>query len=78
MTSDTLTPELIRLRRSLKWSWLGPAAGIACMLALFAAGIGTETPGLVVMATSIGAALGGVWAATSTALRRRIARVSAR
>lgn len=48
------------------------------MLALFAAGIGTETPGLVVMATSIGAALGGVWAATSTALRRRIARVSAR
>ncbi|MCI9888011.1 hypothetical protein JT358_05995 [Micrococcales bacterium 31B] len=62
------------LRISLKWAWTGLAAGIACMIALFIAGIVTQTPGLTVMAASIAAMLGGAWAGIHTTLQRKLAR----
>jgi hypothetical protein len=64
-----------RLRLSLKWAWAGPVGGLACMVALFVAGIATQTPGMVVMAASVAAVLGGVWAGVTASLRRGIAQV---
>lgn len=73
MNSTVSSNEINRLRLSLKWAWAGPAGGIACMIALFIAGLATQTPGMVVMAASVGAMLGAVWASVTTSLRRRIA-----
>lgn len=78
MTANDKSTDINRLRISLKWAWIGPAAGIACMVALFVAGILTKTPGLTIMAASVGAALGGIWAGVTTSLRRRIAQAEGR
>lgn len=70
--------EINKLRLSLKWLWAGPVAGIACMVALFIAGIVTETPGMMVMAGSVAAVCVGVWIGINTSLRRKIAQAEQR
>ena len=73
MNSTMNSIEIDKLRLSLKWSWAGPVAGIACMIALFIAGIVTHTSGMTIMAASLAAALGGMWVGVSSSLRRKIA-----
>jgi hypothetical protein len=64
--------DISTLRLSLKWAWIGPAAGIACMVALFIVGLATQTSGRMVVAVSVAAALCGVWVAVIASLRRAI------
>ncbi|MGP5724912.1 hypothetical protein ACTXOR_03890 [Arthrobacter rhombi] len=52
---------------SQRYAWIGFALGIACMAGLFIFGLTTGKPQLPVMAGSIGALLGAVWASTSAA-----------
>lgn len=77
MNSTAASPDIAKLQTSLKWSWAGPAGGIACMIALFVTGLVTQTPGLTVMAASLAAALAGMWVALHTSLRRRITQAQA-
>lgn len=67
------TTNINRIRISQRWAWVGPAAGIAVMAILAVVGIVNNTPGLVVVASTVGAALGGVWAAVDTSLKQKIA-----
>ena len=54
--------------------WIGFAMGLACMAALFIAGLAQGSAGMVVMASSTAAALAAAWSATATAARRKAAR----
>ncbi len=72
MNGTKSTPKLGKLRLSLKWAWAGPSAGIACMLALFIAGIVTHSPGMTVVSASVAAALAGIWVSVYASLRRKI------
>lgn len=67
-----ITTDTTKLHLSRKWAWAGPAGGIACMIVLFIAGIVTQSPGMTVMAASVAAALGGVWAGVAASLRRAV------
>lgn len=78
MNSTTTSPDINKLQRSLKWSWAGPAGGIACMVALFIMGLVTQTPGMTFMAATLAAALGGMWVAIRASLRRKIAQAQPR
>lgn len=70
--------ELRKLQISLRWAWVGPAAGIACMIALFITGLVTQTPGMTVAAATLTAAMAGMWVGISVSLRRKITRVQRR
>ncbi|MDN5905928.1 MAG: hypothetical protein ACTHZK_11550 [Arthrobacter sp.] len=50
-----------------RYAWIGFALGIACMVALFVYGLITGKPQLMVIASSVAALLGVVWASTSAA-----------
>ena len=69
--------QLHRLRTSRRWAWTGPAAAIACMVALFVYGLSGHTPALVVMAASLAAVAAATWSATAASLNRRIAALEA-
>lgn len=56
-----------------RFMWMGFAMGLACMAALFIAGLATGSSGMVVMASSSAAALGAAWSATSSAARKKAA-----
>lgn len=78
MSTIATAPEITRLQISLKWLWVGPVAGIACMIALFIAGVATQTPSLMIIPASMVGALGGMWAGLRTSLRRKLAQAQQR
>lgn len=53
--------------------WIGFAMGLACMAALFIAGLVQGSAGMVVMASSTAAALAAAWSATATAAKKKAA-----
>lgn len=55
-------------------AWIGYVLGLACMAGLFIYGLTLETPGLLVMSSSMAALLGAVWASTSAAARKKAAK----
>lgn len=68
----TATPHVNdRLIPSRRWLWIGPTAGIACMVALFTYGLAIDAAPLAVIATSVAAVLGAVWASTHAALEAK-------
>lgn len=71
---DTNTRRIERLRRSLTWLWVGPVGGLACMLALVCYGLAAGLPTVVMIASSVAAMLGGVWASTRIAVQRQLIR----
>lgn len=52
---------------------IGMAMGLACMVALFVAGLVKGNAGMLVMAASAAAVLGATWASTSAAARKKAA-----
>ncbi|GAA4657273.1 hypothetical protein [Arthrobacter cryoconiti] len=54
-----------------RFVWMGFAAGLACMLALFIYGLVRGSAPMLVMASSVGVVLGSTWTATSVALKKR-------
>jgi hypothetical protein len=73
-SASTLTVD--RLRVSLRWLWVGPVCALACMVALTVYGLVSDQPGLVVLASTIAAVSGGVWASSHVALQRRLSRAT--
>lgn len=57
-----------------RYAWIGYTLGIACMAALFIAGLVMGKPQLCVMAGSMAALLGAVWASTSVAAKKSASR----
>lgn len=78
MNSTATSPDINKLQSSLKWSWAGPAGGIACMVALFIMGLVTQTPGMTFMAATLAAGLVGMWVAIRASLHRKIAQAQPR
>ncbi|WP_422117095.1 hypothetical protein [Brachybacterium sp. UNK5269] len=70
--NTTNTARIGNLRLSLQWAWLGPVAGIACMIALVIMGLVTHTPGMTIMAASLAAVLASIWVSVNASLRRKI------
>ncbi|WP_417216852.1 hypothetical protein [Arthrobacter sp.] len=62
------------LANGQQYAWIGYAMGIACMAALFIAGLVTGTAQMMVMACSLAAMLGALWASTTAAARAANAR----
>lgn len=56
---------------------LGFLMGLACMAALFIAGLVKGNVGMVVMASSMAAMLGAVWSSTSAAMKKKAAAAAA-
>lgn len=59
-----------------RYAWIGYILGIACMAALFIAGLVMGKPQLSVMAGSMAALLGAVWSSTSVAAKKSASRSS--
>lgn len=57
-----------------RYMWIGFAMGLACMAALFIAGLVRGSAGMVVMASSTAAALAATWSATATAAKKNSVR----
>lgn len=53
---------------------IGMSLGLACMVALFIAGLIMGKAGMTVMAASTAAVLGAVWASTSVAINKKAAK----
>lgn len=56
-----------------RYMWLGFAMGLACMAALFIAGLVKGSAGMVVMASSTAAILAGTWSATAVTAKKKVA-----
>lgn len=54
-----------------RFAWMGFAAGLLCMIALFIAGALQGNAGMMVMATSTAAALGATWVSVSVSLQKK-------
>jgi hypothetical protein len=65
-----------RLQLSLRWLWVGPVGALACAIVLAVYGFASDRPALVVMASTLAAVAGGVWASTHVSVRRRLARAT--
>lgn len=52
---------------------IGMSIGLACMVALFIAGLVTGNAGMTVMASTCAALLGAVWASMGAAARKKSA-----
>lgn len=75
MDSNIRDKKLKSLRISQRWLWLGPAAGILCMVVLFVAGLATETAPWVVISASLVPLLGAIWVSSHVGVRTKIAEV---
>jgi hypothetical protein len=62
------TKKAERIDRGLRWLWVGPSAGIACMVALFCFGVVSGSAPLVTIASITAGMLGVTWASTFVAL----------
>lgn len=60
-----------------RYLWIGFAMGLACMAALFIAGLVTGSAGMTVMASSAAAVLGAVWSSTAAAAKKAAAKQAA-
>lgn len=54
-----------------RFAWLGFAAGLLCMSALFIAGAVKGNAGMMVMAASTATLLGAVWVSVSASLKKK-------
>ena len=70
--NSTSAAHLEKLHLSRRWAWLGPIAGIACMIALLITGWVTHSQGLMVMAGSLIPVFGVIWACVDVSLHRQI------
>ncbi|WP_104108602.1 hypothetical protein [Arthrobacter sp. N199823] len=52
-----------------RYMWMGFTMGLACMVALFIAGLVTGSAGMTVMAASTAAVLAAVWTSTAVAAK---------
>ncbi|WP_372696841.1 hypothetical protein [Arthrobacter sp. JSM 101049] len=59
-----------------RYTWIGYAAGIVCMTALFIAGLATGKPQLAVMAGTLAALLGTIWASAAAARKAAVQRTT--
>lgn len=62
-------------RMAQRGAMFGFAMGIACMAALFVHGLLIGSAGLVVVASSTAAGLGGAWAAVASTFARQLKQV---
>lgn len=54
-----------------RFAWLGFAAGLLCMTALFIAGAVKGSAGMMVMASSTASVLGAVWASVAVSVKKK-------
>ncbi len=59
---------------SARYLWIGFAMGLACMAALFIAGLVKGNVGMTVMASSTAAVLGATWTSTTVAMKKKAAK----
>ena len=64
---DAKTTATATRNDGTRYMWIGFALGLACMVALFIAGLVEGSAGMVVMASSTAAALAAVWSSTAVA-----------
>ena len=72
----TTTP-LDRLELSRRYAWIGPAAGVAAMVALFIFGAVNQYPALMVMSGTLAVVLVAVGVSIRVSLDRRLAALRA-
>lgn len=63
------TEKIERIDRSLRWLWLGPVAGMACLVPLFGYGAVSGSAQLMVISAITAGMLGVIWASTYAGLR---------
>ncbi|MGY5766302.1 hypothetical protein ACXET9_14005 [Brachybacterium sp. DNPG3] len=78
MNTTAAPTETATLQRSLSRAWIGPAAGIACMIVLFVVGLATDNLMLTIMASTMAGVLGSIWAALYGSLRRKLTQAQQR
>ena len=71
MNATTKTPAANN--NGTRFLWIGPVAGLACMAALFTAGLITGSAGMTVMAATTAALLAAVWSSTVAAAKKTAA-----
>lgn len=71
MNATTKTPAANN--NGTRFLWIGPVAGLACMAALFIAGLITGSAGMTVMAATTAALLAAVWSSTVAAAKKKAA-----
>lgn len=75
---NTTYTKADRLRIGLRWAWIGPAAGIVAMAALFVYGIVIGSAPLLTVASSTAGGLGAVWTSIHVALKAQLAKETLR
>lgn len=73
MNDDTLT----RLELSRRYAWLGPACGLAAMIALFVFGLLNDLPALLVLSSTMAVLLIAIGVSVQVSLTRRLAQAKA-
>lgn len=69
--ASQITPAKNHTKNSgARYLWIGFTMGLACMAALFIAGLITGNAGMTVMASSTAAVLGAVWTSTAAAAKK--------
>ncbi|MFT3889288.1 MAG: hypothetical protein QM713_14145 [Arachnia sp.] len=76
-TRNTTTPDVDRLRLSLRWLWMGPAGGLACMTILFAFGVIEGSAPMMMVSATTASALISTWVSVRAALTAQLARIDA-
>lgn len=67
------TTSLARLKLSRRYAWIGPAAGLAAMIALFVFGAVNQYPAVMVISGTQAVVLVAVGISVRVSLDRRIA-----
>ncbi|MDF1488046.1 hypothetical protein [Tessaracoccus caeni] len=76
MNAKTRNQNPDRIRGALSMVWVGPVMGIACMIGLFCYAVANGSAPMMVVASSVAASMGAVWASTYAALRSQLAKAA--
>lgn len=76
MNAKTQDQNPDRIRGVLSMVWVGPVMGIACMIGLFCYALANGSGPMMVVASSVAASMGAVWASTYAALRAQLAKAT--